>query len=119
LKGVISMYEANKYIHALFNEPFCDLAEEYEELLRDWYGDDISLFDLDDEDLSEALRRLTQIDRFWRTASKPDPSHYEKLRRKYDLLLELYSSLAEDYNNLRNDNRKLAVARTPPGCYSI
>lgn len=113
------MYDPSKYIRALIAEPFCDLADEYWGLLKDWYGDDLSLFDIDDEDLSEALRRLTQIDRFWRTDPKPYRTPYEKLRRKYDLLLELYSSLADDYNNLRNVNSKLEVARVPPCCYSI
>jgi len=104
------MYDANNYISALLTEPFCDLTEEYEELLKDWYGDDLSLFDIDDEDLASAVRRLTDLERFWFTSTYPPLTSYEKLRRKYETLLAIHSCLIEAYENLRDDNEKLVVA---------
>lgn len=104
------MYEANNFISALITEPFCDFTEEYEELLGDWYGDDLSLFDIDDEDLCHAVRKMTSVTRFWCTAPYPPLTSYEKLRRKYETLLAIHSFLIEAYINLREENERLVGA---------
>jgi len=104
------MSESRNYIDALITETFFDATEELDELLRDWYGDDISLFNLDDEDLSIAARSLTRVIRFWGTATYPPLTSYEKLRRKYEALLAIHSCLIEAYGNLRDENEKLVVA---------
>ena len=101
------MYPETNFISALLAEPFCDLAEEYEELLTDWYGDDLALFDIYDEDLCQAVRKLQSVTRLCWTATYPQMTSYEKLRCKYEALLNVHSCLIEAYGNLSDENEKL------------
>ena len=91
-------------------KPTNDLNEEYEELLMDWYGDDISLLDIDDIDLYDVVGRLTSLLRFWRTDFDCPLTSYEKLRRKYEALLYVHSNLIEAYAYLSDVNEQLVKA---------
>jgi len=102
------MSKAKNYIDALLTETFYDATENLDELLRDWYGDDLSLFNIDDPDLSIAARSLTRYIQFWGTAAYPPLTSYEKLRRKYDALLDVHSNLLEEYAILRDEKAQLA-----------
>jgi hypothetical protein len=100
----------SSYIECHLNESFgFEMGEVYEELLYDWYGEDLSLFDPDDEDLAIALTDIRKISMFWRTCPV-QMSSYEKLRRLYDALLELYLQLVEDYNAVCLEKEQLALA---------
>jgi hypothetical protein len=99
VKEVTGMSIASDYISGILNEPWYDVTEQYAELLSQWYGDDLSLFDADDEELAVCVRRLTRTFRYWRT--DPDlMTPYEKLRRKYEALTEQYQCLLDEYYTL-------------------
>ena len=104
------MSETSMYISELLQETFYDFTEEYDELLNDWYGDDLSIFNPDDEDLYDVVKRLTRKIRFWCTSPNPPLSSYEKLRRKYESLLAIHSRLIEAHCSLRDENEQLAKA---------
>lgn len=94
------MNRTSAFIESLLNETLgYDMCEQYAALLYDWYGDDISLFNPDDEDLAIAFNRLRKTDLFWRT-SPTAQSPYQKLSRKYDILLESYMQLLDVYKNV-------------------
>jgi hypothetical protein len=100
------MSMASNYISGILNEQWYDVTEEYSELLSQWYGDDLSLFDTDDEDLAICLRRLSRTFRYWRT----NPGHmtpYEKLRRDYEALTEQCRALIDDNAALRAETTRL------------
>jgi len=102
------MYNESNFIESLLDETLgYDMREEYADLLSDWYGDDISLFDPDDEDLNIAFRRLNNTYTFWKT-SRYVTSPYQKLRMKYDLLLESYMQLIEDLQTALHEKGQLA-----------
>jgi hypothetical protein len=110
VREVMSMSIASDYISGILNEPWYDVTEEYAELLSQWYGDDLSLFDADDEELAVCVRRLTRTFRYWRT--DPDlMTPYEKLRRKYEALTEQYQRLVDEYHTLL---AKTKDQMTPP-----
>jgi hypothetical protein len=100
----MDMSIASDYISGILNEPWYDVTEEYAELLSQWYGDDLSLFDADDEELAACVRRLTRTFRYWRT----DPGHmtpYEKLRREYEALTEQYQRIVDEYRILLAESK--------------
>jgi len=103
------MSETSNFINAILTEASYDFTEEYEELLKDWYGDDISMFNPDDEDLLDVARCLTRHIEFWRTASDPKYpwTSYEKLRYKYEMLLRVHSNLLEAYSYLVDEKEQL------------
>jgi len=104
------MYEIRKDTNVLITEPFCDFTEEFEDLLMDWYGDDLSIFNIDDDDLCHIVGRLANLLRFWCTDCDVPISSYEKLRRKYEALITIHNRLLEAYSNLLDDNEQLAKA---------
>jgi hypothetical protein len=100
----MDMSIASDYISGILNEPWYDITEEYAGLLSQWYGDDLSLFDADDEELAVCVRRLTRTFRYWRT----DPGHmtpYEKLRREYEALTEQYQRIVDEYHILLAESK--------------
>jgi hypothetical protein len=99
MREVMGMGIASDYISGILNEPWYDVTEEYSELLSVWYGDDLSLIDVDDEDLAVCVRGLTRTFRYWRT----DPGHmtpYERLRREYEALTEQHQRIVDEYHIL-------------------
>jgi hypothetical protein len=76
-----------------------DFSEECAGLLSEWYGDDLSSFDPDDEDLNIAFNNLRRSISFWRTGIIT-ASPYQKLRIMYDSLLDAYMLLVEDHKML-------------------
>jgi hypothetical protein len=104
------MNEANEYIRGLLAESWYDITEEYGELLRKWYGEDISMFDPEDEDLCDSIRRLTSTFRFWCCGPPFVLTPYEKLRGEYDALIELHAQLLEEYVLLLKQSEQLAWA---------
>jgi hypothetical protein len=96
---VMNMSVASNYISGILNEPWYDVTEEYTELLSQWYGEDLSLFDADDEDLAECVRRLTRTFRYWRTNPR-QMTPYEKLRSEYYALTEQHQRLLDEYRIL-------------------
>jgi hypothetical protein len=104
------MYIAKHFIESLLNETVgYDMREEYTGLLFEWYGDDLSGFDPDDEDLIVAFERLRSNYTFWRTGPY-NVSPYQKLRAKYDALLETYMQSIDELTALRHENEQLAMA---------
>ena len=91
------MFTESRFIESHLNETLgYEMGEAYEELLYDWYGDDLSLFNPDDSDLAIALVSLRKNHLFWHTSPNAI-SPYQKLRRKYDALLESHMQLVDDY----------------------
>jgi hypothetical protein len=97
--GMMAMSVASNYISGVLNETWYDVTEEYAELLSQWYGEDLSLFDADDEDLATCVRRLTRTFRYWRT-NPGQMTPYEKLRSEYEALTEQYQCLLDEYRIL-------------------
>jgi hypothetical protein len=91
---------ASNTITGILGASFHDVTEEYAELLQDWYGEDLSLLDHDDEDLATAVRAMTRRIGYWRTGSiRMTP--YERLRAKYEALIEMHQSLMEERRILK------------------
>ena len=86
-----------------------DLTEECAGLLSEWYGDDLSAFDPEDEDLNTAFAGLRRSISFWR-AGPSSISPYQRLRLMYDAILEAYIQLAEDHKDLLEKNEQLMTA---------
>ena len=104
------MSSISDFIESHLNETLgYEMREKYEELLYDWYGDDLSLFNPDDEDLAIAFINLRKNDLFWRT-NPVLTSPYQKLRRKYDALLESYMQIVDDYKTACFEKEQLAAA---------
>ena len=96
--------------NSLLNESFgYDFSEECAGLLLEWYGDDLSSFDLDDEDLEIAFGRLRTYFTFWRTG-RYTISPYQKLRLKYDALLESYLQMIDDYRTACSEKEQAEKA---------
>jgi hypothetical protein len=124
------MYTECNYIESLLYESLgYDMREEYAGLLTDWYGDDLTSFDPDDDDLIDAFRRLNYTYTFWKTSSR-SLSPYQKLRLKYDLLLESYIQLIGDFKaaspeknllaqGIQKNSRKIVTAKIKDGCGSV
>ena len=104
------MHNTRNLAESLLNEAFgYDMAEECAALLWEWYGDDLSPFDPDDEDLNIAFGRLRTRWTFWQT-DRYAVSPYQKLRRKYDALIEAYMLLVDDFRAALDENEQLASA---------
>jgi hypothetical protein len=98
-EGGVAMSMASNTVAGILNATFYDVTEEYASLLKDWYGDDLSSIDCDDEDLADAVWELTRSINYWRT----DPDRmtpYEKLRAKYEALMETHQSLLDERRKL-------------------
>ena len=102
------MSVASNYIAGILNEPWYDVTEEYDELLSQWYGEDLSLFDADDEELAACVRRLTRTFRYWRTNPEQMTS-YEKLRSEYEALTEQHQCLLDEYRILLAETKNQAA----------
>jgi hypothetical protein len=70
------------------------VTEPYEQLLREWYGEDLSLFNSEDPDLATLIYGLTRNNHYW-TFNPNTMTSYEKLRAKYDVLLSACEQLFE------------------------
>jgi len=91
------MSNASNIIAGVLGLSVFDVTDEYAQLLEDWYGDDLSLLDYDDDDLATAVNRLTRSIAFWRT--NPNRlSPYEKLSLKYEALIEQHRALLDVYH---------------------
>jgi hypothetical protein len=93
------MSMASNTVAGILNATFYDVTEEYTNLLKDWYGEDLSRIDCDDEDLADAVRGLTRSINYWRT----DPDRmtpYERLRARYEALIETHQSLLDERRKL-------------------
>jgi hypothetical protein len=89
------MSMASNTVAGILNATFYDVTEEYASLLKDWYGEDLSSIDYDDEDLADAVRGLTRSINYWRT--NPDrTTPYERLRARYEALIETHQSLLDE-----------------------
>jgi len=73
-----------------------DMREEAEQLLSEWYGGDLSAFDPDDQELNMAFAGLMRTLLFSKKGAYAISS-YEKLRMKYDALLEVHTKLIEEH----------------------
>jgi hypothetical protein len=91
---------ARDVIAGILNASFYDVTEEYAELIETWYGEDLSLLNHDDEDLATAVWGLTHSINFWRT-NPNQMNPYEKLRLKYEMLIEQHQSLLEECHALK------------------
>jgi len=76
-----------------------DITEEYARLLEDWYGEDLSLLDHNDDDLAAAVWRLTNSIAFWRMSPRR-MTPYERLRSQYEALIDQHQALMEDHREL-------------------
>lgn len=91
---------ASDTIAGVLNASFYDVTEEYAELLEEWYGEDLSLIDHDDEGLAAAVWGLTHSIDYWRT-NPARMTPYEKLRIEYQALVEQYQSILEECSALK------------------
>jgi hypothetical protein len=103
------MYTAQKFIDDILTQSaWFDMDGDCEALLDDWYADDISMIGSDDEDLAIAFMRLRNTYTFWRTGAE-EKTPYQKLKLKYDALLEAYLQMANDLKTICEDNVRLAA----------
>jgi len=95
------LYNNVGFIESHLNESLgsYEMGEQYEELLREWFGDEIPIFVPDDYELANAFRNIRLNDLFWR-ANPHNISPYQKLRNKYDVLIEAFMQLSDDYKEI-------------------
>ena len=97
-------------INSHLNESYgYENREKYDELLYDWYGEDLSLFNPDDEDLAIAFNTLRMNSYFWQI-NPVLTSPYQRLKRKYDALLESFMQMIDNYKTICFENEQLALA---------
>jgi hypothetical protein len=110
---------AKNTIAGILNASFYDVTEEYAQLLEDWYGVDMSLIDHDDEDLANLVWGLTRSIDYWRTnLNRLTP--YEKLRIRYEALIEQHQALLEDYLDVKSLLKTLRKTRgISPDLYAL
>jgi len=102
------MIQAKHYTEELMTCDWFDITEEYENLLQEWYGDSSAAYNTDDDDFADAFRALAKNYRFWHFDEKSMTS-YERLRARYNALLDLHLDLVELYKDLTH--KKAAAAR--------
>jgi hypothetical protein len=93
------MNDQRNYIRGLLYESWFDITEEYEELMQEWYGDPMAVFDPEDADLTDVVRACTKSYRYWHF----DPNQmtsFERLRMAYDVLVQAHVQLSESYQEL-------------------
>jgi hypothetical protein len=109
------MNKANLFTQEILNETsWYDITEEYALLLREWYGEDLSLFDPNDEDFADSVRRLTKTFRYWRAKPQYLITPYEKLRNEYECLVEVHAKLMMAYLDIHNGKQHFDYAYDEP-----
>jgi hypothetical protein len=97
------------FTQELLNESWFDITEELDDLIGEWYGEASNGFPDNDIDFNDAVRSLISGYRYWRFNPETMTS-YEKLRSKYEYLLEVHQCLIESYNELLSKS-EFATAR--------
>ena len=95
-----------------------DVTEDYAQILEDWYGEDLSLLDHDDDDLAAAVRRLLRPIDFWRTNPKR-MTPYEKLRAEHEALIEQHRALLEEHRDALLRIKNLSKQHVPDSSRAV
>ncbi|MDR3304571.1 MAG: hypothetical protein LBS85_00860 [Clostridiales Family XIII bacterium] len=104
------MIQAKHYTEELMACDWFDITEEYEDLLQEWYGDSSAAYSTDDDDFADSFRALTKNYRFWHFDEKPMTS-YERLRARYNALLDLHLGLVGLYKDFCAAHKEAAAPR--------
>jgi hypothetical protein len=95
------------FVWEMLNESWFDITEEFEELLSEWCDDLSVVIPDDDIDFNDTVRSITRGYKYWRF--NPDQmTSYERLRTRYDALLEAHIQLINDHQELRAESSRLA-----------
>ena len=84
---------------AFRSQTWHDITEPFDALLLEWYGDLTDRFDPADEDLADMVMALNQGNPYWK--NPPTMTSFQKIRRKYEWLLDAYALLQDELSALR------------------